>query len=254
MLKGTETRYKMLFPVITSKVWRAVTYYTKFFLLGVWMLSSFLIVPLMCRKPGHYKNKLVFCTYSEVITKIIGVRWTLMGKENIITNGGSVVVMNHQSILDVIGTKPLIQEKAVTNWVSKKEVWYMVPLATVFWLCGAIFIDRSHKKETLKKMNRLSEAIIKDKKRILIFPEGTRGDGNKFLPFKKGAFHIAISAQAPIQPVIMGKYKFLDHKNYRFDSVINTNQLTNWYCKNGRNSFEYSYHFSLLWLLRSIQP
>lgn len=65
--------------------------------------------------------------------------------------------------------------------------------------------------------------------RLLIFPEGTRNEGDGFLPFKKGAFHAAISAQAPIQPVVIGKYKFLDHKKHRFDGgkqviIITTKQ------------------------------
>lgn len=37
------------------------------------------------------------------------------------------------------------------------------------------------------------------------------------LPFKKGAFHIAIQAQLPITPVVYSRYHFLDHKEERFD-------------------------------------
>ena len=48
----------------------------------------------------------------------------------------------------------------------------------------------------------------------LFFPEGTRhapsNDGASMLPFKKGAFHMAISIGIPILPVVISEYDFID--------------------------------------------
>lgn len=53
--------------------------------------------------------------------------------------------------------------------------------------------------------------------KLWIFPEGTRSNSQEMLPFKKGAFHLAITAQLPISPVVYSHYHFLDHKAERFD-------------------------------------
>lgn len=50
-----------------------------------------------------------------------------------------------------------------------------------------------------------------------MFPEGTRHGGPELLNFKKGAFHVAISAQCPIQPVVVTQYFFVDHRKRTFD-------------------------------------
>ncbi|KAL3214445.1 hypothetical protein MRX96_034912 [Rhipicephalus microplus] len=41
----------------------------------------------------------------------------------------------------------------------------------------------------------------------MVFPEGTRNPEPKMLPFKKGAFHMAVDCQAPVVPVVLSNYK-----------------------------------------------
>lgn len=55
-----------------------------------------------------------------------------------------------------------------------------------------------------------------------MFPEGTRHGGETLLPFKKGAFHLAIASQTPIQPVVVSRYYFLDTHPRRFSSGEST--------------------------------
>ena len=54
------------------------------------------------------------------------------------------------------------------------------------------------------------EDILNDNRNIIIFPEGTRGDGKKLRTFKKGAFRLAIKTGKPIIPIqIDGSAKIL---------------------------------------------
>jgi 1-acyl-sn-glycerol-3-phosphate acyltransferase len=51
----------------------------------------------------------------------------------------------------------------------------------------------------------------------MIFPEGTRSRGNGLLPFKDGAFRIAIETGAPILPlVVAGTRRAMAKGSFRF--------------------------------------
>lgn len=57
-----------------------------------------------------------------------------------------------------------------------------------------------------------------------IFPEGTRNKNvlkSGLLPFKKGAFRIAIENQVPILPIVYSPYYFINEKNHYFGRGIN---------------------------------
>lgn len=105
------------------------------------------------------------------------------------------------------------------------------------WLWGTIFIDRAKGKESQETINATANIIKKRKvsqvlihfqqtiillffvqAKLYLFPEGTRHSRTTLLPFKKGAFHLAIESQMPIQPVIVSKYYFLNHKMRKFES------------------------------------
>lgn len=57
-----------------------------------------------------------------------------------------------------------------------------------------------------------------------MFPEGTRSMADELLKFKKGAFHLAVSSQCPIQPVVVKKYSFLGSKKFengKYETISN---------------------------------
>lgn len=100
--------------------------------------------------------------------------------------------------------------------VAKKAVLYVFPFGPAAYLWGTLYIDRTDRTNATSKLNQESHAIRENAAKLLLFPEGTRHDGEKLLPFKKGAFHLAVQSQSAIQPVVVSRYYFLDGKRKIF--------------------------------------
>lgn len=88
------------------------------------------------------------------------------------------------------------------------------------WLSGAVFIKRRNRKDAVQTMQQVGRDMKRKGVSVWIFPEGTRSNTRKvdMLPFKKGAFHLAIQAQVPIIPVVCEDQFLLYANGTRFDS------------------------------------
>ncbi|KAK9744411.1 Acyltransferase [Popillia japonica] len=176
-------------------------------------------IPLMLRQPKDSKNALLPAAGLRLIAKLMGLKCTVRGKENIVKDSGCVVVINHQSILDLIVLAELWPVMDRCTVISKREIFYLWPFGLAAWLWGTIFIDRLNARSAQKSINSTG-AIIRDRKaRVLMFPEGTRSMKDKLLPFKKGAFHLAIASQCPVQPVVVSRYTFLGDRRFDGGSI-----------------------------------
>lgn len=100
--------------------------------------------------------------------------------------------------------------------VAKREVLYYFPFGLASYLWGTLFIDRSNKTDAKDRLNKETNAIREYSAKLLLFPEGKRNLGDALLPFKKGAFHIAIQSESAIQPVVVSRYWFLNDERTIF--------------------------------------
>ena len=78
-------------------------------------------------------------------------------------------------------------------------------------ISDTVFIDRSNHKSALAAFDSAAKHMRSERQNVFIFPEGTRSYFQKpdMLPFKKGAFHLAIQAQVPIVPIVTANYSQL---------------------------------------------
>jgi putative phosphoserine phosphatase/1-acylglycerol-3-phosphate O-acyltransferase len=122
------------------------------------------------------------------------------GAEHLWSARPCVFVFNHQSKLDTIVVAKLLRSDF--TGVAKKEAANVPGFGQFFRLAGVAFIDRS---DPAKAREALAPAVqkLRDGTSLVMAPEGTRSATPRLGPFKKGAFHIAMQAQAPMVPVVL---------------------------------------------------
>ncbi|QSL65689.1 hypothetical protein MERGE_003002 [Pneumocystis wakefieldiae] len=132
-----------------------------------------------------------------------------------------VFVSNHQSELDILLLGRLFPKYC--SIVSKKSLKYVPFLGWFMILSKTIFIDRAEQKNSIRTFEKVSREIKANKQSVWIFVEGTRSGFKSpdLLPFKKGAFHLAIQAKIPIVPIVIQNYSRIYHfKSRIFQSGI----------------------------------
>ena len=122
------------------------------------------------------------------------------GIENIDPNGKYVMVLNHNSMIDILSIYNL---PLVFKWVSKKEV-YRIPIVGRLLLAhGDIVINRASTKEAMQLVHTRGLEWLKKGASVAIFPEGTRSKDGEIDNFKAGAFILAKDAEVPILPIVL---------------------------------------------------
>jgi 1-acyl-sn-glycerol-3-phosphate acyltransferase len=73
-------------------------------------------------------------------------------------------------------------------------------------LSGAVMVDRKNSKDAVKMMHHVGEDMKRKGVSLWIFPEGTRSlrKEDEMLPFKKGAFHLAVQGEFRCQSRVRG--------------------------------------------------
>lgn len=130
--------------------------------------------------------------------KAAGAKVRLKGMENLEPGRSYVFISNHRSYLDTAtlffyaGTR--------MGLVAKKELLKIPVLGQGLNFVNIIAIDRSNPEKALASMAK-ARRVMEDGYSFGVFVEGTRAMPGELLPFKKGAFHLALQTASPIIPV-----------------------------------------------------
>jgi 1-acyl-sn-glycerol-3-phosphate acyltransferase len=172
------------------------------FLLGLWFGSIALLGPIvitMARLTGNqnwiYGPVGFFIRFGLAL---VGVRVAVSGLEHLSPAETYLFTPNHQSLIDV----PLLWTYLGRNvaYLAKKELLRNPVLRYGFPVIGVVPIDRSNTTAAVSGARQAAENL-RHGKSYVVFPEGTRSTGGRLLPFKKGAFIMAMDAGVSIVPV-----------------------------------------------------
>ncbi|XP_014357857.2 1-acyl-sn-glycerol-3-phosphate acyltransferase alpha [Papilio machaon] len=179
---------------------------------------SLILMPFFVFNPKNVMNSLFGTQIIKHVTKVIEVKWFLRNGKVLAEDRGAVIVSNHQSSLDILGMFNIWHVAVKIAAIARKEIFYVWPFGLAAYLAGVVFIDRNNSKDAYKQLKITSDVMINNKTKIWVFPEGTRNkDFTTLLPFKKGAFNIAVAAQVPILPVVFSPYYFINSKKFIFN-------------------------------------
>jgi 1-acyl-sn-glycerol-3-phosphate acyltransferase len=109
-----------------------------------------------------------------------------------------VVMSNHQSLYDIPVMFQALQRRV--RMVAKRELFLVPGWGRAMRASGFVEIDRQDRRKAIAGLESAKIALEQGTS-IWIAPEGTRGSGDRLLPFKKGGFHLAASTGARILPV-----------------------------------------------------
>jgi 1-acyl-sn-glycerol-3-phosphate acyltransferase len=128
--------------------------------------------------------------------------WSLRrkGLQNVDRKKAYVIVANHQSWADIVA---LFGTFVHFKWVSKKSVFNAPFLGWNMRLNGYVPIERGSEASREKCIDKCREWLAKGSS-VLFFPEGTRStEENKMLPFKIGAFRLAVESGHDVLPIVI---------------------------------------------------
>jgi len=111
--------------------------------------------------------------------------------------GPFVVVANHQSMLDILLLSHLPREM---KWVAKDSLFKVPWVGWMLRMSGDIPVRRGDAESGGEALGR-AKAYLSRGMSVMMFPEGTRSTTGGLLPFKSGAFRLAIEAGVPVLPV-----------------------------------------------------
>lgn len=119
---------------------------------------------------------------------------TIIGTENIPSDGPVIIAPNHVSYMDPPAIAVACRRKV--RFLGKEELFH-TPVGPIVASLGAFPIKRG---ESDTEAVRKAIAMLENNEVLLVFPEGTRGDGVHFQSVNRGAAMLAKRTNAVVIP------------------------------------------------------
>lgn len=148
------------------------------------------------RKPGRWMRR--FGRTSSYLSPVWDFSWEGTPPEDI-DRRAYVVVCNHESNADPFLISHLPWDM---RWIAKEEIFKLPLLGLLMRAGGDIKLKRGDKGSVGEMFDACLETLAAGLS-VMMFPEGTRSKDGNLLPFKDGAFDLAIRAKVPVLPLAL---------------------------------------------------
>jgi 1-acyl-sn-glycerol-3-phosphate acyltransferase len=128
---------------------------------------------------------------------VLGIRYEVRGRENIPADP-VVILSKHSSAWETLAYSGIFPPHV---YVMKRELAWLPFLGWGLALFSPIFINRSDRKNALRRTVEIGKQRLAQGFCIMVYPEGTRIAVGKRVKYKLGGAHIAVQTGARVLPV-----------------------------------------------------
>jgi 1-acyl-sn-glycerol-3-phosphate acyltransferase len=157
------------------------------FVLALFFLLTMPLMPfqlLLVRTRSRYARTFPHW-YHKQVCRLLGVRIKLDG---VLAPGRPVLLIaNHVSWLDI----PVLSAVAPLSFIAKQEVAAWPFVGWLAKLQRSVFIDRGRRAAVAEQASEIAQRLEQGET-IVLFAEGTTGDGFRVLPFKSSLLGAAL--------------------------------------------------------------
>jgi 1-acyl-sn-glycerol-3-phosphate acyltransferase len=167
------------------------------------LVTPLYAVAVLFTAPFHRKARYRFIMgwtwfFVWLADKLCGVRYQVIGQENIPQDLTFMVVAKHSSTWETLALSYMFQP---ASFIAKYELLFLPFFGWAFALASPITINRSAGTDAMRQMITRGAQRVNEGFNIIIFPEGTRIPAGKRGKYKTGCARLAIGlaeAGAPI--------------------------------------------------------
>jgi 1-acyl-sn-glycerol-3-phosphate acyltransferase len=169
---------------------------------GLWFLiCSAAGVAWLLVRPGNRQTLYVYGrVFCRGVVRLMGWRIDVENRDRLDRYRPCVIVANHQSFADVITFGSIFPRRTVS--AGKREIGRIPVFGWFYRLSGNLIIDREHARAAHDSLAAAARAMRQEDLSVWFMPEGHRNPGPVLLPFKSGAFRLALAAGVPILPIV----------------------------------------------------
>jgi len=189
-----------------------------FVLLIYFIVMNLVLILIYLVKPMHRDNVALAGKFYSSMAFIFGIKLIKRPSKAINPDESYVFIGNHQNTYDLATISSSAVPGVVT--VGKKSLKWIPIFGLIYWLSGNIMIDRKNSGKARDTLSLTGDKMREKKLSIYMFPEGTRSRGRGLMPFKTGAFRLAIAERTKIVPVICSNLNGDKIKFNRWDNGV----------------------------------
>jgi 1-acyl-sn-glycerol-3-phosphate acyltransferase len=123
-------------------------------------------------------------------------RLRVEGSEHVPERGGVLLAANHVSYVDPVVVGCAVRRRL--HYLAKEELFRRPAAGWFLRQLQAFPISRNQAEPSVLKRTL---ALLRRGEAVLVFPEGTRGDGRRLLPGRAGAGLLALRSGSPVVPI-----------------------------------------------------